>query len=282
MAEGVVDESIAGDEPPLEKESAVPRPRRVGVVRRWFESQGRAALMAWAIVRALPRPWRYLNATIQQAYQMGIRSLPLVLVMAALGGMLVSMQAVTQITSSVPLWVVGTVLAAGVLTELGPVLTAIVLVGRVGASIAAELASMRVSEQIDALHSLGRDPISVLVVPRVLAGILVLPPLVIIANAFGVASGWVTGLIFIRDLTSADVIYGMRFFFYPFALVFSVLKAIVFGAAITFISCFIGLEAAGGAEGVGRTTTRAVVTTTLVIMFLDLLFVPVLRVFQKG
>lgn len=258
------------------------RRRRAGLVRSWFEAQGRAALLAWAVLRALPRPRRYLHATIQQAFQMGIRSLPLVLVMAILGGTLVAMQAVTQFTGSVPLWVVGSVLAAGVLTELGPVLTGMVLVGRVGASIAAELASMRVTEQIDALHALGRDPVPVLVVPRILAGILVLPPLVVLADAVGIASGWAAGMLFVDGLTSADVVYGMRYFFYPFALVFSVLKAMAFGLAITFISCFIGLEAAGGAEGVGRTTTRAVVATTLTLMVIDLLFVPLLRVFGKG
>lgn len=256
--------------------------QRAGLVRSWLEAQGRAALLAWAILRALPQPWRYLHATIQQAHQMGVRSLPLVMVMATLGGTLVTMQAVTQFTGSVPLWVVGSVLAAGVLTELGPVLTGIVLVGRIGASIAAELASMRVTEQIDALHALGRDPVSVLVVPRILAGLIVLPPLVILANGVGIVSGWAAGLLFVDGLTTADVVYGMRYFFYPFALVYSVLKAMAFGVAITFISCFIGLEAAGGAEGVGRTTTRAVVAMTLALMFIDLLFIPLLRAFPKG
>lgn len=257
-------------------------PAQPGRVRRWLETQGRVALLAWAILRALPRPRRYLNATIRQAYQMGVHSLPLVLAMGALGGAVVAMQAVTQFTGSVPLWVVGTVLVAGVLTELGPVLTAITIIARVGASIAAELASMRVSEQIDALYSLGRNPVPVLIVPRVLAGLVVLPPLVILANAVGIASGWITGLIFIDGLTSADVIYGMRFYFYPFALVYSILKAMVFGITITFLSSFIGLEATGGAEGVGKTTTRAVVTTTLVLMVLDLLFIPLLKAFPKG
>jgi phospholipid/cholesterol/gamma-HCH transport system permease protein len=244
--------------------------------------QGRAAILVWAIVRALPRPRHYLNTTIQQAYVMGIRSLPLVLVMATLGGSVVALQTVTQFTGSVPLWVVGSVLAAGVLTELGPVLTGIVLVGRVGASIAAELASMRVTEQIDALYALGRDPVPTLIVPRVLAGMIVLPPLVIVADATGILAGWATGLLFIDGLTSADVIYGMRFYFYPFALVYSVLKALIFGVAITFISCLIGLESGGGAEGVGRTTTRAVVATTLALMILDVLFVPLLKSFSKG
>jgi phospholipid/cholesterol/gamma-HCH transport system permease protein len=200
----------------------------------------------------------------------------------SLGGSVVALLTVTQFTGSVPLWVVGSVLAAGVLTELGPVLTGIVLVGRVGASIAAELASMRVTEQIDALYSLGRDPVPALIVPRVLAGLVVLPPLVILADAVGIAAGWATGLLFIDGLTSADVIYGMRFYFYPFALVYSVLKAMAFGVAITFLSSLIGLEAGGGAEGVGRTTTRAVVTTTLALMVLDVLFVPLLKAFSKG
>jgi phospholipid/cholesterol/gamma-HCH transport system permease protein len=250
-------------------------------VRSALDRLGRAALLAWEIARALRRPSRYLNATIQQAYAMGIRSLPLVLLMAALGGAVIALQTTDQVTGAVPLWVIGSVMTASVLTELAPVLTAIVLVGRIGASIAAELASMRVTEQIDALYAMGRDPVPLLVVPRVLAGVLVFPPLVILANAAGLGAGWITALLGIDGLTSADLIYGMRFYFYPFALVYSVLKATIFGLAITFLACFIGLEGRGGAEGVGRTTTSAVVTTTLALMILDVIVVPVLKYFSS-
>ncbi|MEX0893690.1 MAG: ABC transporter permease [Gemmatimonadota bacterium] len=248
-------------------------------VRAWLENVGNAALMGWAIARVLPYPRQYLASALSQAYNMGIRSLPLVLIMAFLGGAVTSQQTGAQFTGGLPLWVIGSVLAASVLTELGPLLTAIVMMARVGAAIAAELASMKVTEQIDALYAMGRDPISFLVVPRVVAGLLVFPPLVILADFTGIAAGWGVGLLAVDGLTSADIIFGMRFYFRPWSLFFSVLKGGVFGLAITFIACYVGLQGTGGAEGVGRTTTTAVVATTLALMVLDVLMAPVLKAF---
>jgi phospholipid/cholesterol/gamma-HCH transport system permease protein len=248
-------------------------------LRAWLENVGNAALMGWAIARVIPYPRQYLASALSQAYNMGIRSLPLVLIMAFLGGAVTSQQTGAQFTGGLPLWVIGSVLAASVLTELGPLLTAIVMMARVGAAIAAELASMKVTEQIDALYAMGRDPISFLVVPRVVAGLLVFPPLVILADFTGIAAGWGVGLLAVDGLTSADIIFGMRFYFRPWSLFFSVLKGGVFGLAITFIACYVGLQGTGGAEGVGRTTTTAVVATTLALMVLDVLMAPVLKAF---
>jgi phospholipid/cholesterol/gamma-HCH transport system permease protein len=248
-------------------------------VRGAVDTVGRATLLAWGILRVLPRPSRYLTAALDQAYLMGVRSLPLVMVMAFLGGAVASQQTGAQFTGSMPPWVIGSVVTAGVLTELGPLLTAMVLVGRVGASVAAELASMKVTEQIDALRAMGRDPVAHLVVPRVLAGILVLPPLVIVANAVGMLSGWATGILTIDGLTTGDFLFGVRYYFRPFALIYSVLKGAAFGLTITFLACFVGLGGGGGAEGVGRTTTAAVVATTLAIMIIDVLMIPLLKAF---
>jgi phospholipid/cholesterol/gamma-HCH transport system permease protein len=240
---------------------------------------GTAALMAWTIARELRRPRAWVDAALQQAWVMGIRSLPLVLIISVLGGAVTSQQAGAQFTGGLPLWVIGSISAASILTELGPMLTGMVLVGRIGASIAAELASMKVTEQIDALRAMGRDPWAYLVVPRVVAGILVVPPLVVLANAAALVSAWAVALVAVPGMTSATFIYGVRFYFYPFALVFSMLKGIAFGMAITFLACMIGLEGDGGAEGVGRTTTAAVVATTLALLVLDVMFAPLLRYF---
>jgi phospholipid/cholesterol/gamma-HCH transport system permease protein len=248
-------------------------------VQRGLGNIGLATLMARDIVRVLPYPRRYITATMQQAYVMGIQSLPLVLFIAALGGAVTSQQTGAQFTGGLPLWVIGSVLAASVLTELGPLLTAIILMARVGAAIAAELASMKVTEQIDALYAMGRDPIAFLVVPRVVGGFLVVPALVILADFMGLVAGWAVGILAVDGLSTADVVYGMRFYFRPWALIFSVLKGMVFGVAITFIACFVGLQGTGGAEGVGRTTTIAVVTTTIMLMVLDVLMAPVLKAF---
>ena len=235
--------------------------------------------MAGQILRVLPRPSRYLTSALQQAYTLGIQSLPLVLLMAFLGGAVTSQQTGAQFSGGLPLWVIGSVLAASMLTELGPLLTGIVLTARVGASIAAELATMRVTEQVDALIAMGRDPVAFLVVPRVVAGLLVFPPLVILADAMGMFAGWIIGLLAVDGLTTADVVYGARFYFRPWALWFSVIKGGVFGVAITFIACFVGLQGRGGAEGVGRTTTTAVVTATIALMVIDVLMIPILKAF---
>jgi phospholipid/cholesterol/gamma-HCH transport system permease protein len=249
---------------------------RIAAALAWI---GRATLMAWLILKVLPRPRLYINSALQQAFVMGIASLPLVLLIAFLGGAVTSQQTGAQFTGGLPLWVIGSVLAASVLTELGPLLTAIVMMARIGAAIAAELASMKVTEQIDALYAMGRDPIAFLVAPRVVAGILVFPPLTILADATGIGAGWFVGLFTVDGLTSGDVVYGMRYYFRPWALIFSVLKGGVFGLAITFIACFVGLEGKGGAEGVGRTTTTAVVITTVALMIIDVLMAPVLKAF---
>jgi phospholipid/cholesterol/gamma-HCH transport system permease protein len=240
---------------------------------------GEAALMGRDILRVLPHPRLYITAALQQAYIFGIQSLPLVLFIAALGGAVTSQQTGAQFTGGLPLWVVGSVLAASILTELGPLLTAIMLTGRVGAAIAAELASMRVTEQIDALYAMGRDPITFLVVPRVVGGFLVMPALVILADLTGMLAGWAVGVVAVDGLTTADVVYGMRFYFRPWAAFFSVLKGAVFGLVITLTSCFVGLRGTGGAEGVGRTTTTAVVATTILLMIMDVLLAPVLKAF---
>jgi phospholipid/cholesterol/gamma-HCH transport system permease protein len=244
-----------------------------------LERVGRAAELFWHILRVLPHPRLYAGPMFQQAFLIGIRSLPLVMFIGMLGGAVTSQQSGAQFSGGLPLWVIGSVLAASVLTELGPLLTAIVMMARVGAAIAAELASMHVTEQIDALRAMGRDPIAFLVVPRVLAGVLVFPLLVIMADFSGLFAGWLIGQLAVEGLTSADIIYGMRFYFRPWALWFSIIKGSVFGFAVTFIACLVGLEGGGGAQGVGRTTTAAVVVTTIMLMVIDVLLAPLLKMF---
>jgi phospholipid/cholesterol/gamma-HCH transport system permease protein len=126
---------------------------------------------------------------------------------------------------------------------------------------------------------MGRDPILYLVVPRVVAGLLVFAPLTVVADAVGLISGWAIGLLTVDGLTSADVVYGMRYYFRPWAVIFSLIKGTFFGLAISFIACYVGLQGKGGAEGVGRTTTASVVTTTLALMIVDVTLAPMLKWF---
>lgn len=237
-----------------------------------------SARLAGQLIRALARPRRYLQLTLTQAFDIGIRSIPVVVVVAVLSGGVTSQQTGYQFTGSVPIWVIGSVVVASVLTELGPLVTALVLVGRVGARIGAEIGTMVVTEQVDALQAVGRDPVEQLVLPRVLAGLIVFPPLVVLADAAGIFAGYV-GALLTLPITTADFVYGARVYFHDFALWFGLIKAAVFGATITFIGCYVGLRAQGGAEGVGRTTTAAVVAGTLAVMFWDLILVRLLKAF---
>jgi phospholipid/cholesterol/gamma-HCH transport system permease protein len=152
--------------------------------------------------------------------------------------------------------------------ELGPVLTGLALAGRVGANIAAELGTMKVTEQIDALETLAYDPLAYLVVPRVLAGVIMFPVIVVFANAMGIGAGWVAS-INLLDLPTAEFIRGARLFYQPFDVIFSLIKATSFGFSVTTIGCYFGFHAAGGAEAVGRATTQAVVVSSMLILVLD-------------
>ncbi|UCF19841.1 MAG: ABC transporter permease [Gemmatimonadota bacterium] len=257
--------------------SRVPAAVGQGVIAVLEHSAGLAMLTAQTVVAAA-RPRRYYGALVAQAYDMGVRSLPVVVLVAALSGAVTSQQSGYQFTGTVPIWIIGSIVAASVLTELGPVITALVLVGRIGARIGAELGTMVVTEQVDALRAVGRDPIEQLVVPRVLAGTLVLPPLVAIADFVAIGAGW-AGAVITLPITTSEFVYGVRSYYHDFALWFGLIKAAVFGATITFIGCYIGMKARGGAEGVGRTTTAVVVSGTVAIMFWDAVLARLLKAF---
>ncbi len=210
---------------------------------------------------------------IAQAYSAGVESVPLVLVTAILSGIVTSQQGGYQFTGSVPLYVLGSIVTSSVVLELGPVLTAIVVIGRVGARITAELGTMEVSEQIDALYSLGRDPVPVLAAPRILAGIVTLPALVGLANAVGFLSGMVSARLTV-GLGSETFLYGARLFWHSYDLFYSLMKALAFGFLIPLISVHMGLLTRGGAEGVGRSTTGSVVFMIIAVLVADAIFPP--------
>src|SRR3989440_11302479 len=135
--------------------------------------------------------------------------------------------------------------------ELGPVLTGLIIAGRIGARYAAELGSMRVTEQIDALESLGRSPVTHLLLPRILAGVIAIPALVMLANAFGIVVAYITAQASL-GLSYADFEFGARYFFRPLDLWYSLIKSYAFAGAVTIIPCYIGFNTQQGAEGVGR------------------------------
>jgi phospholipid/cholesterol/gamma-HCH transport system permease protein len=212
-----------------------------------------------------------LRNVLDQFWAMGVQSLPLVLVTAVISGVVTTQQGGYQLTSTIPLYVLGSVVASSVVLELGPVMTSFVLIGRVGARITAELGTMQVSEQIDALHSLGRDPVAVLAAPRIIAGTITTPLLVSIANLVGIFSGMIAAEISL-GLGYESFLYGARMYWHSWDLLYSISKGVVFGFIIPLISVHMGFRTRGGAEGVGRATTAAVVFMIISLLVLDATF----------
>jgi phospholipid/cholesterol/gamma-HCH transport system permease protein len=233
-----------------------------------FSSIGKRGYFAADIVRALP-DWRtYGGETIRQMRNVGVDSVPLTIIVAAFIGAVTAFQTRYQLFGGVQLSVVGLISRQSIILELGPLLTALVLTGRVGARITAELGTMRVTEQIDALETLAYDPIAFLVVPRVIAAILMLPILTVFADSVGVGMAFLTSIV-ATDILPSDFMAGLQLAFAPFQIVYSIIKATVFGAAIAFFCSYEGYNANAGAEGVGRSTATAVVITSVAILVLD-------------
>jgi phospholipid/cholesterol/gamma-HCH transport system permease protein len=238
--------------------------------RLLFRQVGLRAFFVADIVHGLSEPATWLGELFNQMRAIGVDSVPLTALVAAFIGAVISVQTRYQLFAGVQLSVVGLATRQTIILEMGPLLTGLVLTGRVGARITAEIGTMRVTEQIDALETLAYDPVAYLVVPRVLAAMLMLPLLVIIADAIGVYSGFLVGVT-ITDITSQDFKEGLRLSFSHFQVFYSVLKATMFGAAIGVLCSYEGYITGAGAEGVGRSTARAVVYTSVAILVLDLL-----------
>jgi len=210
-----------------------------------------------------------------QMARIGVDSVPIALFVATFTGIVMALQASYTFTGAVPLYFVGTLVGKTMIMELGPVLTGLALSGRVGANIAAELGTMRVTEQVDALETLAYDPAAYLIVPRVLAGTLMFPVVTMLAIGIGIWAGLITS-IYLLDMTSHEFIRGLRLFFLPFDVQFALIKTVSFGLTVTSVGCFFGFTTRGGAEGVGRATTRAVVVSSMVILVLDAFWAAIL------
>ncbi|HEX6748180.1 MAG TPA: ABC transporter permease [Longimicrobium sp.] len=205
---------------------------------------------------------------VGQMRRLGVDSLPIALFLSAFTGIVLALQASYTFTGAVPLYFVGTLVEKTMVLELGPVLTGLALAGRIGANIAAELGTMRVSEQIDALETMAYDPVAYLVVPRVLAGMLMFPIIVIFANLVAIFFGLVTSMALL-EMSAQTFIRGLRLFYRHFDIIYSVIKSFSFGFVITLVGCYQGFHTRGGAEGVGISTTRAVVISGMLILVLD-------------
>jgi phospholipid/cholesterol/gamma-HCH transport system permease protein len=232
---------------------------------RFAEEAGRVMILLAQTLSWIFRPPLQVREILKQMEEVGVRSFPVVIITAGFTGMVLALQSFTGFKRFNAESMVGTVVALSMVRELGPVLTGLMVSGRVGSAMAAELGTMRVTEQIDALYTLATNPVKYLIVPRFLAATIMLPILVIFADVIGILGGY---LVSIQILGTNPTLYIRRTWdLLEFNDLYSgLLKAVIFGMIIATISCYQGFSTEGGAEGVGRATTKAVVISSLTIL----------------
>jgi phospholipid/cholesterol/gamma-HCH transport system permease protein len=231
----------------------------------YMEEIGLGFILLTKVLRGLFRRPFPMKLTLQQMEEVGVRSLPVVLITAIFTGAVLALQTYSGFKRFGAEGLVGTVVALSMTRELGPVLASIMVAGRVGSAMAAELGTMRVTEQIDALITLATDPVRYLVVPRFVAGMIMLPFLVVFADIIGIIGGY---FVAVNVLGTSSTIYVNRTLQYlEFSdVTIGLIKAAVFGMIIALVGCQMGFYTEGGAEGVGRATTKAVVGASILIL----------------
>lgn len=245
-------------------------------IRALIEVQETCLLAARAIGRIIRRPG-YFKEIVTQTDNIGVGSLPIILLTGFFTGAVLTLQTVPTLREFGTQSVTGQLIALSLVRELGPVLSALMVTARVGSAISAELGSMAVSQQIDAMRALGTDPVRKLVSPRLIALVVTLPLLTVLADIMGIAGGWAvattlyqqestTFLNSVRNGITADDVIG------------GVIKPIVFGLIICSISCRQGLTTEGGTVGVGLSTTRAVVLSSIMVIISDFFLAKALQV----
>ncbi len=239
------------------------------VVMDWLVGLGSISIFVMRTARWLLTRLPHKGTVWSNFYQIGVLSLPVVALTGTFIGMVLIVQSYVQFRELHMEAKLGAVINMSLVRELGPVLAAFMLAGRVGSSMAAELGTMRVTEQIDALTSLGANPIHYLVVPRFLACLLLIPALTIMADFMGVI-GALSYAVFLLEIDSQAYVENSAQFVGSFDLFVGVFKSLFFGAAIGLIGCHRGFNCEPGAEGVGRAATSAFVYSFVVILLLDL------------
>jgi phospholipid/cholesterol/gamma-HCH transport system permease protein len=255
---------------PLTDRLAETAKAKLRAVQDYFSLAGRGIGFIFA------RPF-YTQDFIQQMDEIGVKSLGIVLLTGFFTGMVLALQSSVQLQTFGATMYIGRLVSASMIRELGPVLAGLMVAGRVGSGIAAQLGSMRVTEQIDALNTLGTDPIKKLVTPRVLAALVMLPILTIINDFVGILGGNLISSLMVgipsglywRTVWEQIAADGFTFRFIPNDFVQGITKPFVFGGIISISACYFGLNTTGGTEGVGQSTTRTVVLSSVLILITD-------------
>jgi phospholipid/cholesterol/gamma-HCH transport system permease protein len=234
-------------------------------------------LMLGKVGRGLTTPPYYYRDIIEQFEAIGVGSLTVVLLTGMFTGMVLALQSGFTLDQFGARSMVGRLVSASIVKELGPVLTGLMVAGRVGSGIAAELGSMMVTDQIAALRALGTDPIRKLIIPRILAGLVMVPLLTVIASAVGMVGGWIVTSTLLRVASSIywnAVVQGL----YIQDVWMGLIKPFFLGFTIVSIGCHVGMRTSGGTQGVGRATTNAVVASSVAVIAVDYLVTQVLIV----
>lgn len=229
---------------------------------------GKLILLLSSTLRQLIIPPVELRNIFKQMVDVGVRSIPVVIITAIFTGMVLALQTYTGFKRFGAESLVGSVVALSMTREMGPVLTGLIVAGRAGAAMAAELGTMRVTEQIDALETLATNPIKYLIVPRFVAGMMMLPALAILSDIIGIFGGFLI-TVGVFDASSAQY-WNRTWDFLQLEDIYNgLIKSCFFGASISLISCYRGFYSQGGAEGVGKATTGAVVLSFMTILISD-------------
>jgi phospholipid/cholesterol/gamma-HCH transport system permease protein len=235
------------------------------------------ALLAWNAIRfVFARPF-YAADVVQQMDAIGVQSLGIVVLTGFFTGMVLALQSSSSLAGFGATLYIGRLVSASMIRELGPVLAGLMVAGRVGSGIAAEIGSMRVTEQIDALNTLGTDPIKKLVTPRLLAAIIMVPVLTVINDVVGIIGGDVIGVLVVgvpsslywHTVWQQIATDGFALRFIPLDFIQGLVKPFLFGGIIAVTASYFGLSTTGGTEGVGQSTTRTVVTASITILLVD-------------
>lgn len=247
---------------------------RIGrLVIRNIENSGRVILLFVETLYHLPNHPR-MRHILHQMSHLGVDSLPIVLLTILFTGMVMTVQTAHEFIKYGAQSSVGGVVAISMGRELAPVLTGVVTAGRVGAAITAEIGSMKVTEQIDALRVMAINPVAYLVVPRLIACVIMLPILVVFADVIGTIGGYLVAVTY-ADIGSFTFLHSIKVFAIVNDVTGGLVKAMVFGAIIAVIGCYKGLTTAEGAEGVGQATTASVVSS-IVLIFISNYFLSLL------
>lgn len=218
----------------------------------------------------------YLRQVITEINSLGVNSLGIVAIVSIFMGAVITIQTALGIDSGwVPLYLVGFGTRESVILEFSPTIISLILAGKVGSHIASEIGTMRVTEQIDALEIMGVNSAAYLILPKIIASIFIFPFLVVLSMFMGIFGGWFFGIV-TEVVTSQEFLYGIQFDFKPFNVTYALIKTVVFAFVITSVSSYFGYYTKGGALEVGRSSTKSVVYSSIIILLLNLILTQLL------